>query len=75
MTTAVRGRRRKGLARATFGAAVAEPLARHLDKVPRDAKYLGVRLGRGRKPVPGDLDRSALRTAMIRIRLDGADKD
>jgi deazaflavin-dependent oxidoreductase (nitroreductase family) len=70
VTVAIRGRRRRGTARATFGAAVAEPLARHLDKVPRDAKYLGVRLGRGRKPVAGDVARSALNTAMIRVTLD-----
>lgn len=66
------GQRKSATAQAISGPVVAEHLARHLRHVPRDAKYHAVRLGPGERPHPGDLERAARRTAMIRIRLDKA---
>jgi len=70
VTAAIRGRRRSGTAQAISGPDVAEHLARHLRVVPRDAKYHGVRLERGREPNAADLAGAAHTTAMIRIRFD-----
>ncbi|WP_285030746.1 hypothetical protein [Mycolicibacterium sp. lyk4-40-TYG-92] len=69
VTARVDGRSRAGTALAVTGPIVTEHLARHLRVVPRDARYHAVRLGPGNEPHLGDLERAALSTAMIRVRL------
>ncbi len=63
----IRGQHRQGNADVITGTAVGEHLARHLSRIPRDARYHGVRLGPGRKPDPADLACATDTTVMVRI--------
>jgi hypothetical protein len=69
VTATINGRRKSGTALAATGPIVIEHLTRHLRVVPRDAKYHAVRMGPRNEPHLGDLERAALSTAMIRVRL------
>lgn len=71
VTVRLRGQDRKGIAEAIADdkAAITQGLQRHLEQIPGDAKFYGIKLDKNRKPNPEQVAQAAEKLILIRIRL------
>jgi deazaflavin-dependent oxidoreductase (nitroreductase family) len=71
VTLRIRGQELRGLAEPIFEdeQAIASELARHLRKVPSDARYYGVTFDERGNPRANDVEKAVQTVVMIRVRL------